>query len=124
MARDYAALFYFIEVNIDNTLIGNTSEHLPELLDLLKENRKTIAFGVATGRTIDSAVNHLKKHGVHPLFFGLQLFVIFRFHCLSHFFGQIAHGLRGRILCVIFPGAIIFSIPRTKENLPVTGMDL
>jgi sucrose-phosphate synthase len=66
IGRRLARLNYFIVVNIDNTLIGNTNEHLPELLDLLKENQKTIAFGVATGRTIDSAVNHLKKHGVHP----------------------------------------------------------
>ena len=66
IGRRLAALNYFIIVNIDNTLTGNNNEHLPELLSLLKENRKTIAFGVATGRTIDSAANHLKKHGVHP----------------------------------------------------------
>jgi sucrose-phosphate synthase len=66
IGRRLAALNYFIIVNIDNTLIGNNNEHLPELLDLLKKNRKTIAFGVATGRTIDSAANHLKKYGVHP----------------------------------------------------------
>lgn len=66
IGRRLAAVNYFIFVNIDNTLIGNNNEHLPELLDLLKKNRKTIAFGVATGRTIDSAANHLKKHGVHP----------------------------------------------------------
>jgi sucrose-phosphate synthase len=66
IGRRLAALNYFIIVNIDNTLIGNNNEHLAELLDLLKENRKYIGFGVATGRTIDSATHQLNKHGVHP----------------------------------------------------------
>ena len=66
IGRRLAALNYFIIVNIDNTLIGNNNESLPALLDLMKKNRKTIAFGVATGRTIDSACNHLKKHGIYP----------------------------------------------------------
>jgi len=66
IGRRLAALNSFIIVNIDNTLIGNNNEHLPELLDLLNENRKFIGFGVATGRTIDSATDYLKKHGVNP----------------------------------------------------------
>jgi sucrose-phosphate synthase len=65
IGRRLAALNYFIVVNIDNTLIGNNNNHLQQLLDLLKENRKTIGFGVATGRTIESASKQLKKHGVH-----------------------------------------------------------
>ena len=35
------------------------------MLKLLKDNRKTIGFGVATGRFIDSAKAYLKKFGVH-----------------------------------------------------------
>lgn len=66
IGRRLATLNYFIVVNIDNTLIGNSNESLPELLNLLKENQENIAFGVATGRTIESATDCLKTHGVHP----------------------------------------------------------
>jgi sucrose-phosphate synthase len=65
IGRRLATLNYFIIVNIDNTLIGNSNEFLPELLSLMKESRKQIGFGVATGRTIESATDYLKKHGVH-----------------------------------------------------------
>ena len=65
IGRRLATLNYFIIVNIDNTLIGNSNEYLPELLNLMKENRKQIGLGVATGRTIESATDYLKKHGVH-----------------------------------------------------------
>ena len=65
IGRRLATLNYFIIVNIDNTLIGNSNEYLPELLNLMKENRKQIGFGVATWRTIESATDYLKKHGVH-----------------------------------------------------------
>jgi sucrose-phosphate synthase len=66
IGRRLAAINHFIVVNIDNSLIGKDNEYLPELLDLLRENRKYIGFGVATGRTIDSASSQLNKHGVHP----------------------------------------------------------
>jgi sucrose-phosphate synthase len=66
IGRRLATLNYFIVVNIDNTLIGNSNEYLPELLNLLEENQENIAFGVATGRTIESATDYLKTHGVHP----------------------------------------------------------
>jgi sucrose-phosphate synthase len=66
IGRRLATLNYFIVVNIDNTLIGNSNEYLPELLNLMKENQKNIAFGVATGRTIESTTDYLKTHGVHP----------------------------------------------------------
>lgn len=65
IGRRLAALNYFIVVNIDNTLIGDNNEKLPELLGLLKEHRKHIGFAVATGRTIDSASKQLKKYKVH-----------------------------------------------------------
>lgn len=66
IGRRLATLNYFIVVNIDNTLIGNSNESLPELLNLLQKNQENIAFGVATGRTIESATDCLKTHGVHP----------------------------------------------------------
>lgn len=66
IGRRLAALNYFIIVNIDNTLIGNNNEHLEELLDLLNENREYIGFGVATGRSIETATDYLAKHGVQP----------------------------------------------------------
>ena len=66
IGRRLATLNYFIVVNIDNTLIGNSNEYLPELLNLLKENQEDIAFAVATGRTIESATDYLKTQGVHP----------------------------------------------------------
>lgn len=66
IGRRLAALNHFIVVNIDNTLIGNSNKYLPELLNLLNKNRENIGFGVATGRTIESATDYLKKHGVHP----------------------------------------------------------
>ena len=66
IGRRLATLNYFIVVNIDNTLIGNSNEYLPELLNLMKENQENIGFGVATGRTIESATDYLKTHGVYP----------------------------------------------------------
>jgi sucrose-phosphate synthase len=60
-----AKLNHFIISDIDNTLIGEQNDHLGELLELLKQHREIIGFGVATGRTIDSAKAYLKKHGVH-----------------------------------------------------------
>jgi sucrose-phosphate synthase len=64
IGRRLAELNYFIIANIDNTLIGDSNEHLKELLKLLRENRKHIGFGLATGRTIESATEYLSKHRV------------------------------------------------------------
>lgn len=49
--------------DIDNTLIGNQKE-LRELLSWVHNNARIWAFGVATGRTLESAMKMLKKHGV------------------------------------------------------------
>ena len=57
-------LNYFIISDIDNTLIGERNDHLNELLNVLKRHRETIGFGVATGRTVESARTFLEKHGV------------------------------------------------------------
>lgn len=60
-------LNYFFITDIDNTLTNGDQKSLKRLLSLLKKNRDSIGFGVATGRTVTSAVQHLKKHGIlHP----------------------------------------------------------
>jgi sucrose-phosphate synthase len=64
IGRRLARLNFFIIANIDDTLIGNSDEPLEALLDLLQENREQIGFGLATGRTVESATDYLKKHHV------------------------------------------------------------
>ena len=64
IGRRLARLNYFIIANIDDTLIGDQNKHLPKLLDLLQKNRKQIGFGLATGRTIESAAEFLVKHQI------------------------------------------------------------
>jgi sucrose-phosphate synthase len=64
IGRRLARLNYFIIANIDDTLVGDSNEHLSELLTLLQENREHIGFGLATGRTIESATGFLEKHHV------------------------------------------------------------
>ncbi len=46
--------------DIDNTLLGD-EQGLAELLQWLRAHARTISFGVATGRTVESAVKVLKK---------------------------------------------------------------
>jgi len=65
IGRRLAKLNRFVVTDIDNTLIGEENDQLDTLLELLKENRDHIGFGVATGRTIDSAKAVLEKFGVH-----------------------------------------------------------
>ena len=66
IGRRLARLNYFIIANIDNTLVGDSNEQLPALLALLQENREHIGFGLATGRTRESATGFLKKQHVSP----------------------------------------------------------
>ncbi|OIQ96680.1 mannosylfructose-phosphate synthase [mine drainage metagenome] len=49
--------------DIDNTLIGD-KKGLAELIPWLRNNAGMIGFGVATGRSLESAVSMLKKHRV------------------------------------------------------------
>ena len=58
-------LNYFLITDIDYTLIGGNNGDLNALIELLKEHRMSIGFGVATGRDVTSAVEFLKEHGVH-----------------------------------------------------------
>jgi len=50
--------------DIDNTLLGN-KRSLKQLTSWLKTQRSKLAFGIATGRTIESAIAILKKNQVN-----------------------------------------------------------
>ncbi|MGD8266629.1 MAG: HAD-IIB family hydrolase [Desulfobacterales bacterium] len=54
----------FLFTDIDHTLIGEDNRELDTLLALLKEHRRCIGFGVASGRSIESVKAILKKHAV------------------------------------------------------------
>jgi sucrose-phosphate synthase len=64
IGKRLTGLNYMIITDIDNTLIGDDNSGLQELIEYIQRNRKTTGFGVATGRTVDSAVTYLKKHGI------------------------------------------------------------
>jgi len=66
IGRRIINLNFFIITDIDNTLIGRDNTRLETLLGLLKKNRRHIGFGVATGRTVQSATAYLKKHNIDP----------------------------------------------------------
>ena len=52
-----------IFTDLDQNLIGN-SEALKIFSELIRENRKCVSFGIATGRRIDSALALIKKHSI------------------------------------------------------------
>ena len=64
IGRRLLSLQSFLIADIDHTLIGEDNTRLPELISLIKANRTCLGFGVATGRTLDSARDFLKEHGV------------------------------------------------------------
>jgi len=64
IGKRLAGLSYCIITDIDHTLIGDENEHLAELMRIISDNRDCLGFGVATGRTVESAVEHLEAHGV------------------------------------------------------------
>jgi sucrose-phosphate synthase len=66
IGKRLAALHFFIVTDIDHTLIGKDNPELHTILDLLQKYRKEIGFGVATGRTVESTVAHLKQYEVPP----------------------------------------------------------
>lgn len=49
--------------DIDNTLIGN-NESLARLLDLLEEHRREIAWGVATGRSLELTLEAMTEYNI------------------------------------------------------------
>ena len=57
-------LSYFIITNIDNTLFGGSAADVKTLIKIIRENYEVMGFGVATGRTIDSAVEILSANQV------------------------------------------------------------
>jgi sucrose-phosphate synthase len=64
IGRRLLSLRAFLITDIDHTLIGEDNSRLNELISLIKANREHLGFGVATGRTIDSARQFLKRHAV------------------------------------------------------------
>jgi sucrose-phosphate synthase len=64
IGRRLAGLNYFIIANIDNTLVGDGNEQLPALLTLLQENREYIGFGLATSRSVETAIAFLEKYHI------------------------------------------------------------
>lgn len=49
--------------DIDNTLIGDAAGQ-DRLTSLLRKHRQKLGFGVATGRSLESALIHLRKHRI------------------------------------------------------------
>ncbi|MDZ8117660.1 HAD-IIB family hydrolase [Pontiella agarivorans] len=64
IGRRFAELNHFLITDIDNTLIGDDNSRLPELIDFLRNCHGRIGFGIATGRTIESATEILAEHGI------------------------------------------------------------
>lgn len=64
IGRRLASLDRFFITDIDNTLIGENNERLPELIDFLRNRHGEIGFGIATGRTVDSAMEIMKEHDI------------------------------------------------------------
>ena len=52
-----------IFTDIDQTLLGDPAA-LQRFTDTIRENRKRLTFGIATGRRMDSALAVMKKHGL------------------------------------------------------------
>lgn len=52
-----------IFTDLDRNLVGNPKA-LQAFADVIKENRKCVTFGIATGRRIDSALALMKSHGI------------------------------------------------------------
>lgn len=64
IGRRLAKLNNFLITDIDNTLLGRDNSRLEELIAFLNENRNKVGFGIATGRTIESAMEILAKHNI------------------------------------------------------------
>jgi len=52
-----------IFTDLDKNLLGNP-DSLPELIQVIRENRKLASFGIATGRRLDSSLKFMKKHRI------------------------------------------------------------
>ena len=49
--------------DLDQNLLGDRAS-LAELVSLLRENRKSATFGIATGRRLDSALKAMRRYGI------------------------------------------------------------
>ena len=49
--------------DLDQNLLGNP-DTLPELIQVIRDNRKCAYFGIATGRRLDSALKEMKKYAI------------------------------------------------------------
>ena len=54
-----------IFTDLDQNLVGNPVA-LQRFVEVMRENRKCVTFGIATGRRIDSALALMKKHRIPP----------------------------------------------------------
>ncbi len=52
-----------IFTDLDQNLLGDP-ESLPELIHVIRSNRKSASFGIATGRRLDSALKVMKRHHI------------------------------------------------------------
>ncbi len=52
-----------IFTDLDQNLLGDPGS-LPQLLQVIRENRKNFSFGIATGRRLDSALKVMKQHRI------------------------------------------------------------
>jgi sucrose-phosphate synthase len=64
IGRRLAKLNTFLITDIDNTLLGQDNSQLGQLVDYLREHKDRIGFGIATGRTIDSATAILSQNNI------------------------------------------------------------
>ena len=54
-----------IVCDLDQNLIGDAAA-LKHFVEVIHENHKTVSFGIATGRRIDTVLALMKKHGIPP----------------------------------------------------------
>jgi len=52
-----------IFTDLDQNLLGDPAA-LEKFITLIRQNKKCVSFGIATGRRIDSALSIMKKHGI------------------------------------------------------------
>jgi sucrose-phosphate synthase len=64
VGRRLMQLRRFLITDIDNTLIGEDNEWLDKLVQIIATHRDQMGFGIATGRTIESARRILKKNNI------------------------------------------------------------
>lgn len=57
-------LDYFLITDIDNTLLGGNKKQIDTLMSTLEKNRDKVGFGIATGRTLESATKILDQNNI------------------------------------------------------------